>query len=113
ALALHPAQPAIGTRVLAIGNPYGNYGSASAGIVSAVNRSIPAQNGYTIPDAIQTDAAVNPGNSGGPLMNLGGEVLGVVNSGRRNRQNNAFAVSAAPGERGGPPLVKARGDPRA
>src|SRR5699024_8216449 len=106
ALALHPAQPAIGTRVLAIGNPYGNYGSASAGIVSAVNRSIPAQNGYTIPDAIQTDAAVNPGNSGGPLMNLGGEVLGVVNSGRRNSQNIAFAISAALVERVVPALIK-------
>lgn len=106
ALTLHPNQPAIGTRVLAIGNPYGNYGSASAGIVSAVNQSIPAQNGYTIPDAIQTDAAVNPGNSGGPLMNLGGEVLGVVNSVRRNSQNIAFAISAALVKRVVPALIK-------
>lgn len=65
ALPLVDTQPPIGTEVVAIGNPFGRFdGSASAGIVSGVNRSILAQNGFTIPDAIQTDAAVNPGNSG-------------------------------------------------
>jgi serine protease Do len=98
-------QPMIGAEVVAIGNPYGRFdGSASAGIVSGVNRSIPAQNGFTIPDAIQTDAAVNPGNSGGPLVNLGGRVTGVINSG--GGENIAFAISAALVERVVPALIK-------
>lgn len=86
-------QPAIGTEVLAIGNPYGLEGSVTSGLVSGVNRLIPAPNGYTIPDAIQTGAPVNPGNSGGPLVNLEGEVVGVISSG--GGENLAFAVSAA------------------
>jgi S1-C subfamily serine protease len=98
-------EPAIGTEVVAIGNPFGRFdGSASAGIVSGVNRSIPAQNGFTIPDAIQTDAAVNPGNSGGPLANLDGEVVGVINSG--GGENIAFAISAALVERVVPALIE-------
>jgi S1-C subfamily serine protease len=86
-------QPAIGIEVLAIGNPYGLEGSVTSGLVSGVNRLIPAPNGYKIPDAIQTGAPVNPGNSGGPLVNLQGEVVGVISSG--GGENLAFAVSAA------------------
>ncbi|MFC5972040.1 S1C family serine protease [Halomarina salina] len=98
-------EPAIGTEVVAIGNPFGRFdGSASAGIVSGVNRSIPAQNGYTIPDAVQTDAAVNPGNSGGPLVDLDGRVAGVINSG--GGENIAFAISAALARRVVPALVE-------
>jgi S1-C subfamily serine protease len=98
ALPLVDEEPAIGTEVVAIGNPFGRFdGSASAGIVSGTDRSIPAQNGFAIPDAIQTDAAVNPGNSGGPLVNLDSRVVGVVNSG--GGENIAFAISAALVER--------------
>lgn len=62
-LTLQKKDPAIGTRVIAIGNPYGLEGSLTNGLVSGVNRSTRAPNGYTIPDAIQTSAPVNPGNS--------------------------------------------------
>lgn len=97
-------QPAIGTKVAAIGSPYSLEGSITSGIISAVNRSIPAPNGRTIPDAIQTDAPVNPGNSGGPLLNLQGEVVGVVSSG--GGENLAFAVSAALMKRVLPALIE-------
>ncbi len=65
-------QPSPGREVVAIGNPFNLEGTVTTGIVSGTDRSIPAPTGYSIPDAIQTDAAVNPGNSGGPLMTLGG-----------------------------------------
>ncbi|HJU35625.1 MAG TPA: trypsin-like peptidase domain-containing protein [Nitrososphaera sp.] len=69
----------VGERVAAIGNPFGLSGSLSTGIVSGVDRQIPAQEdeGFTIPDIIQTDAPINPGNSGGPLLNMRGEVIGI------------------------------------
>lgn len=67
-----------GDWVVAIGNPFSLGGSVSLGIVSAVGRTIPtAETPFSIPQAIQTDAAVNPGNSGGPLLNLDGQVVGV------------------------------------
>lgn len=67
-----------GESVVAIGNPFGLGGSMTAGIVSAVGRTIPSGiTAFAIPQAIQTDAAVNPGNSGGPLVNLDGQVIGV------------------------------------
>ena len=92
-LSLVNEEPAIGTRVAAIGSPYGLDGSLTHGIVSGVNRLVPSPNAsFSIPNAIQTDAPVNPGNSGGPLMNLDGEVLGVINSGGGN--DIAFAISA-------------------
>jgi S1-C subfamily serine protease len=68
----------VGDWVAAIGNPFGLGGSMSLGIVSATGRSIPSGvAGFNIPGAIQTDAAVNPGNSGGPLLNMAGQVVGV------------------------------------
>ena len=97
-------QPPIGTRVMAIGNPYGFEGSVTSGLISGVNRSIPAPNGYRIPDAIQTGAPVNPGNSGGPLLSLNGEVVGVISSG--GGENLAFAVSAALVKRVVPALIE-------
>ncbi|EMA42714.1 S1C family serine protease [Halococcus saccharolyticus] len=103
-LSLVDDQAAIGTEVVAIGNPYGLEGSVTSGLVSGVNRSIPAPNGYTIPDGIQTGAPVNPGNSGGPLVNLDGEVVGVINSG--GGDNLAFAISAALVERVVPSLIE-------
>lgn len=69
----------IGDSVIAIGNPYGLAGTMTTGIVSQVGRLVPAPGiGFSIPDVIQTDAAVNPGNSGGPLLDSQGRVLGVT-----------------------------------
>ena len=68
---------AVGDSVVAIGNPFGLDRTATAGIVSALQRPITAPNGYTIDHVIQTDAPINSGNSGGPLLNTRGEVIGV------------------------------------
>ena len=71
--------------VVAIGNPFGLDRTATAGIVSAVQRQINAPNGFTIENAIQTDAPINPGNSGGPLIDAEGQVIGInsqIESGR-------------------------------
>jgi S1-C subfamily serine protease len=67
----------VGDSVVAIGNPFGLDRSITAGIVSALQRPIQAPNGYTIDHVIQTDAALNHGNSGGPLLNAQGRVIGV------------------------------------
>ena len=67
----------VGDPVVAIGNPFGLDRTVTAGIVSAVQREIVAPNGYPIDKVIQTDAAINKGNSGGPLLNADGEVIGV------------------------------------
>ncbi|HZQ43773.1 MAG TPA: trypsin-like peptidase domain-containing protein [Acidobacteriaceae bacterium] len=68
---------AVGQRVYAIGNPFGFQGTMTRGIISAL-RSIELPSGVKIDNAIQTDAAVNPGNSGGPLLNSHGEVIGIT-----------------------------------
>jgi putative serine protease PepD len=68
---------AVGDGVIAIGSPYGLEETVTSGIVSALGRTIESTNGYSIPGTIQTDAAINHGNSGGPLFNLGGRVIGV------------------------------------
>jgi S1-C subfamily serine protease len=68
----------VGDEVVAIGNPFGLDRTATAGIVSALQRGIQAPNGFTIDHAIQTDAPINHGNSGGPLLNSHGEVIGVT-----------------------------------
>ena len=72
------AQVRVGDQVYAIGNPFGLERSLTAGIVSAVGRQIQSPNGFTIDNAIQTDAPVNQGNSGGPLLDSAGNVIGVV-----------------------------------
>ena len=91
-LALAESDPAVGAEVIAIGNPFGYSGSVSAGIVSGVDRTLQGPNRFSIPDTIQTDAPVNPGNSGGPLVTLDGTVVGVVNAG--GGDNIGFAISA-------------------
>ncbi len=93
----------LGAPVLAIGAPFGYAGSASAGIVSGFGRQIESPNGYLLADAIQTDAAVNHGNSGGPLLDAGGEVVGInaqlANSGVNGNVGVAFAIPIDAGTR--------------
>jgi S1-C subfamily serine protease len=67
----------VGDPVVAIGNPFGLARTVTAGIVSALQRQITAPNGFAIDHAIQTDAAINHGNSGGPLINAAGQVIGI------------------------------------
>jgi S1-C subfamily serine protease len=71
-------QTAIGDAVFPVGTPLGLEGSLTAGVVSALNRSIRAESGRTLEKLIQFDAAVNPGNSGGPLLDRQGHVIGIV-----------------------------------
>ncbi len=85
----------VGQRVYAIGNPFGLSGTMTRGIISAI-RSIHGPNNNPIEDAIQTDAAVNPGNSGGPLLNSRGEVIGITtliaNNGADQSSGIGFAI---------------------
>jgi serine protease Do len=84
----------VGSWVLAIGSPFGLDYSATAGIVSAMGRSLPTEQGENYVPFIQTDVAINPGNSGGPLFNLGGDVVGV-NSQIFTRSGGSIGLSFA------------------
>lgn len=105
---LHPVAMAdstsvkVGELAIAIGNPFGLEGTMTTGIISAIGRSLPADENniqsYSIPDIIQTDAPINPGNSGGVLMDAQGQVLGVTSAIESPSGTNAgigFAIPSA------------------
>ena len=84
----------VGQVAIAIGNPLGFANTVTAGIISATGRALPARGGWPIEDLIQTDAALNPGNSGGALADSAGRVIGIATAVIMGAQGLCFAVAA-------------------
>ena len=97
-----------GRQVAALGNPFGLDETITHGIVSGTNRSMPTTRGYSIPNVVQTDAPISPGNSGGPLVTCEGVVVGVNTAGiaAQGAENLGFAVSASLVERIVPSIIE-------
>ena len=96
----------VGEIAIALGSPYGFRHSVTAGIVSALGRTMRASTGRLIDNVLQTDASLNPGNSGGPLINAGGGVIGVNTAVIAPAQGISFAIASASAERVASTLIR-------